>query len=102
MVYSLDAGSGWDPGCDPEDVADMANCALGQPNTWTGGGRDEDLDALVGVAGIGAYARTLPWIFDGCAWSHAHNLDLEEDPCRIFTSVPGWLQTPRRRSCQHI
>ena len=60
---------------------------------WTDGSRDEDLDAMVGVAGAGAFVKEVPWVFDGRAWGHAQDLDLGNDATRIFSMVPGILQT---------
>ena len=54
------------------------------------------MDALVGVAGAGAYVQDVPWVFDGRAWEHAQDLDLDRDASRMFTMVPGWLQTVQR------
>ena len=63
------------------------------PNIWTDGGRDGDLDALVDVAGAGAFVKSVPWGFDYRAWGHAQDLDLEDDASRIFSMVAGLLQT---------
>ena len=32
------------------------------PNIWTDGSRDEDLDALIGIAGAGAFVRSATWV----------------------------------------
>ena len=52
----------------PEDIADLANDVPAAPDFWTDGSRDEDLDALVDVAGAGAFTRSVPWVLDGRAW----------------------------------
>ena len=51
----------------------------------TNGCKNEDLDALVGTAGAGAFVHAVHWAFE---W-HAKDLDLESDASGIFTSVPG-------------
>ena len=94
--YPLSLGSNWNPGWDPEDIVDLADDFPATPNMWTDGSRDEDLDALVRVAGAGAFTASVPWVFDGRAWGHAQDLDVAEDACRIFSMVPGWLQTVQR------
>ena len=60
------------------------------------GSRDEYLDAMVGVAGAGTFVKEVPWVFDGRAWGHAQDLDLGNDATRIFSMVPGSLQTVQR------
>ena len=42
------------------------------------------------------FVHAVPWVFDGRAWGHAQDLNLAEDACKIFASVPGWLQTVQR------
>ena len=61
------------------------------PNIWTAGSRGEDLDAFVGVAGAGAFVRSVPWVFDDRVWWHAQDLDLNEDASLIVSMVPGSL-----------
>ena len=60
----MDAGRAWNPGegvrVDPEDISDVAGGVPAYPNIWTDGWRDEDLDAMVGVAGAGALVRSVP------------------------------------------
>ena len=34
----------------------------------------------------------MPWVFDGIAWGHAQDLNSDNDACKMFPSVPGWLQ----------
>ena len=74
----------------------MADSVPRNPNVWSDGSRDEDLDAMVGVAGAGAFVRNVPWVFDGRAWGHAQDLNLDDDAARIFSMVPGPLQTVQR------
>ena len=74
----------------------MADDVTGNPNIWTDGSRNEDLDAMVGVAGAGAYVQNVPWVFDGRPWGHVQDLDLDDDASRIFSMVPGFLQTVQR------
>ena len=74
----------------------MADGVPDHPNIWTDGSRDEDLDAMVGVAGAGAFVNDVPWVFDGRAWGHAQDLDLGNDAARIFSMVPGSFQTVQR------
>ena len=69
--------------------AELADNVPANPNIWTDGSRDEDLDAMVGVAGAGAFVKDVPWVFDGRAWGHAQDLDLGDDATRIFSMVPG-------------
>ena len=95
-AYPVHPGHAWRPGWDPEDVSDLADDVPAFPNIWTDGSRDEDLDAMVGVAGSGAYVKNVPWVFDGRAWGHAQDLDLDDDAARIFSMVPGSLQTVQR------
>ena len=52
--YPVSVGDGGNPDGDPEDIIDLAEEVPAAPNVWTDGSRDEDLDALVGVAGAGA------------------------------------------------
>ena len=72
---------------------DLADSLPDHPNMWTDGSRDEDLDAMVGVAGAGAFVKNVPWVFDDRAWGHAQDLDLNEDAARIFSMVLVPLQT---------
>ena len=51
-AYPLDTGSSWNPGF--EDIADTTGAVPGKLGVWTDGSRDEDLDALVAIAGAGA------------------------------------------------
>ena len=95
-AYPLDPGGNWHPQWDPEDIADKADNVPANPNIWTDGSRDEDLDALMGGAGAGVYVRTVPCVIDSRTWGHAQDLDLADDACRIFVSVPGCLQTVLR------
>ena len=60
--YPVFLGDAWSPGWDPEGVLDLADDVPGAPNLWTDGGRDEDPDALIGVAGAGAFVRSVPWV----------------------------------------
>lgn len=53
------------------------------PNIWTDGSRDQDLDALIGVGGAGAFAHSVPWVFNGRAWGHPQDLDIEDDASRF-------------------
>ena len=39
---------------------DRSTWWLPAPNIWTDGSRDEDLDAMVGVAGAGAFVKNVP------------------------------------------
>ena len=80
-VYPVDSSRSWDPGWDPED---MAGDVPAYPNIWTDGSRDKDLDALVGVAGAGAFVWSVPWFFDGRPWGHAQDLELADDASRVF------------------
>ena len=50
----------------------------------------------MGVAGAGAFTRAVPWVFDGRAWGHAQDLNLDDDASQIFSMVPRWLQTVQR------
>ena len=95
-AYPIHPGGAWNPGWDPEDVLDLADDILNHPNIWTDGSRDGDLDAMVGVAGAGAFVKDVPWVFDGRAWGHAQDLDIGDDAARIFSMVPGLLQTIQR------
>ena len=95
-AYPVHPGEAWRPGWDPEDISDLAEDVPAHPNIWTDGSRDEDLDAMVGVAGAGAFVKEVPWVFDGRAWGHAQDLDLGHDATRIFSMVPGALQTVQR------
>ena len=95
-VYPVHPGGDWRPGWDPEDIVDLADSVPVHPNIWTDGSRDEDLDAMVGVAGAGAFVNNAPWVFDDRAWGHAQDLDLVDDAARIFSMVPGSLQTVQR------
>ena len=70
----------------------MSDDVPGQPDVSTDERRDEDPDALVAVADAGAFTRTFPWVFGGIAWGHAQDLNSDNDACRVFASVPGWLQ----------
>ena len=51
---------------------------------------------MVGVAGAGAFVKEVPWVFDGRAWGHAQDLDIGSDATRIFSMVPGSLQSVQR------
>ena len=82
--YPVCLGATWNPDWDLEDVLDPADEVPAAPNLWTDGSRDEDPDALVGVAGAGAFVETVPWVFDGRAWGHAQDLDLAEDASVSF------------------
>ena len=95
-AYPLDTAEAWRPQWDPEDIADISEGMPATPNIWTDGRRDEDLDALDGIAGAGAYVRSVPWVFDGRAWGHAQDLDVGDDASRIFSMVPGSLQTVQK------
>ena len=86
------AGGLWDL----EGVIDLADNVPVHPNIWTDGSRDEDLDAMVGVAGAGAYVKNVPWVFDDRAWGQAQDLDVDDDAARIFSMDPGPLQTVQR------
>ena len=79
-AYPVHPGSLWDSGKHPEDVNDLAGDVPANPDIWADGSRDEDLDALV----------------DCGAWGHAEDLDLDDDVSRIFSMVPGFLQTVQR------
>ena len=95
-AYPVHPGGAWSPGWDPEDIVDLADGVPSHPNIWTDGSRDEDLDAMVGVAGAGAFVKDVPWVFDGRAWGHAQDLAVDGDATRIFSMVPGSLQTVQR------
>ena len=47
----------WSPGWDPADISDLADDNPRNPNIWSDGSLDEDLDAMVGVAGAGAFVK---------------------------------------------
>ena len=94
--YPVHPGDAWNPDWDTEDVLDLAEDVPASSNIWTDGSRDEDLDSMVGVAGAGAFVQAVPWVFDGRAWWHAQDLDLGDDPSRIFSMVHGLLQTVQR------
>ena len=36
---------------------------------------------------------SVPWVFDGRAWGHAQDLDLDDHASRIFSAVRGLRQT---------
>ena len=95
-AYPVQPGDAWGPGWDPEDISDSGDSVPSYPNIWTDGSRDEDLDAMIGVVGAGAFVKEVPWVFDGRAWGHAQDLDLDNDASRIFSMVPGTLQTVQR------
>ena len=95
-AYPVHLHEAWRPGWNPEDIFDLAEDVLPFPNVWTDGSRDEDLDAMVGVAGAGAFVKTVSWVFDNKAWGHAQDLDIGDDAARIFSMVPGSLQTVQR------
>ena len=77
----------------------MADDMVAHPNMWTDGSRDEDLDALVGVAGLvplfGQFLGSL-MVGPGVLTGDAQDLDLVDDAARIFSMVPDWLQTVQR------
>ena len=93
--YPLELARAWCPEWDPADIIDLADDMPANPNIWTDGSRDEDLDAMVGVAGSGAYVKSVSWVFDDRAWGHAQDLDLDDDAPRIF---PWFLGLCRRSS----
>ena len=95
-AYPIRPGEDWKPHWDLDDIEDLANSVPAHPNIWTDGSRDEDLDAMVGVAGAGAFVKEVPWVFDDRAWGHAQNLDIGPDATRIFSMVPGPLQSVQR------
>ena len=66
-AYHLDTAEAWRRQWDPEDIAGLSEGVPANPNIWTDDSRDEDSDALVGIAGAAAYGRT---------WGHAQNLDV--------------------------
>ena len=84
-AYPVHPSEAWSPGWDPEDISDSA----ANPNMWTDGSRDEDLDAIVGVAGAGAFVNSVPCVFDDRAWGQAQDLDLDGDAAHIFSMVPA-------------
>ena len=88
-AYTIHPGGAWNPGWDPEDIVDLTDNVPNHPNIWTDGSRDEDFDALLGVAGSGAFVKDVPWVFDGRAWGHAQDLDVDEDASRIFLLFLG-------------
>ena len=59
-AYPTHPGEVWMPGWDPEDISDLADNVPGHPNIWTDGSREEDLDAMVGVPGAGAFVKDVP------------------------------------------
>ena len=77
-AYLVHPGSLWDLGWHPEDVNDLAGDVPADPNIWTDGSGDEGLDALVGVAGAGAFVWSVPWVFDGGEWGHAQDLNQDD------------------------
>ena len=91
-AYPVRLAAAWSPGWDPHNISDLADDIPPNPNIWTDGSMGEDLDAMVVVAGAGAFVR----VFDGRAWRHAQDLDLDEDATRIFPMVPGPGQTVQR------
>ena len=95
-VYPVNPGDIWRSGWDPVDISDMTDGVPAHPNIWTDGSRDEDLDAMVGVAGAGAFVNEVPWAFDDRAWGHAQDLGIGTDATRVFSMVPGSLQTVQR------
>ena len=60
-------GTEWTPGWDPRIFLICLLICLLFPTFGPDGSRDEDLDALVGVAGAGAFSEVAPCIFDGRA-----------------------------------
>ena len=62
-AYPLDPAGAWRPERDSEDIADLSDDMPANPNMWTDGSRDEDFDALVGVACAGAFVKSVPWVF---------------------------------------
>ena len=70
VAYTQDPASAWRPGWDPEDIADLSDDMPAHTKIWTDGSREEDVNALVGVAGAGAFGRSVPWVFDCGAWRH--------------------------------
>ena len=95
-AYPVHLHEAWRPGWDLEDISDLAEDVPPHPNFWIDGSRDEDLDAMVGVAGAGAFVKTVPWVFDNRAWGHAQDLDLDDDAARIFSMVPWSMQIVQR------
>ena len=64
---------------------------------WTGGSWDEDLGALVEVAGAGAFVLAVLWVFGGRDSGHAQDLDQQdEDASGVFAAVRGPLQSVHR------
>ena len=61
-AYPVHHGDAWRPGWDPEDISDLAEDVPAHPNIWTDGSRDEDLDAIVGVAGAGAFVKEVRFL----------------------------------------
>ena len=49
----------WLPGLDGEDIPVMSDVP-DQRNLWTDGSRDEDPDALVGIAGAQSFVLGVP------------------------------------------
>ena len=94
--YPIHLHEAWRPGWDPEDISDLAEDVPPHPNVWTDCSRDEDLDAMVGVAGAGAFVTTVRWVSDDRAWGHAQDLDIGDDAARTFSMIPGSLQTVQR------
>ena len=110
-AYPGRPAAAWSPEWDPEDICDLAEDIPPNPNIWTDGSRDEDLDAMVGVAG--AFVKNVPWVFDGRAWGHAQDLDLDNDAavpfpwslerCRLFSALStGELSSLCRLLCRCV
>ena len=93
-VYPIRPGSELNPAWEPDDIVDLADNVPNHPNIWTDGSRDEDLDAMVGVAGAGAFVKDVPWVFDGPG-DTLKTLTLEMMLLN-FSMVPGSLQTVQR------
>ena len=64
-----------------------------QPSIWADGSRNDDIDALVGVAGAGAFARLITWIFDARLGVLRNIATFLWMLVRICMSVPGLLKT---------
>ena len=90
-AYPVHPGEAWRPEWDPEDISDLEDDVPGDPNIWTDGSRNEDLRRA------GAYVQNVPWVFNGRTWGRVQDLDLDDDASRIFSMVPGFLQTVQRR-----
>ena len=95
-VYPFHLHEAWRPGWDPEDISDLAEDVPLIPMFGLMAAGMRTLMLWLGLLGLFAFVKTVRWVSDDRFWGHAQDLEIGDDAARIFSMIPGSLQTVQR------